>query len=80
MKAEFKTVTPSMAEYYLGKNTANRRVSERRVRIYERDLLNGNFGTTHQGIAFYNDGSLADGQHRLLAIVKANLPAKLLVV
>ena len=80
MKAEFKTVTPAMAEYYLGKNTANRRISERRVRIYERDLLSGNFGTTHQGIAFYNDGSLADGQHRLLAIVKANLPAKLLVV
>jgi hypothetical protein len=80
MKAEFKTVTPQMAEYYLGKNTANRKISERRVRTYERDLLNGNFGTTHQGIAFYNDGSLADGQHRLLAIVKANRGAKLLVV
>lgn len=80
MKAEFKLVTPAMAEYYLGKNTANRKVSERRVRIYERDLVGGNFGTTHQGIAFYNDGSLADGQHRLLAIVKANISAKLLVV
>lgn len=80
MKAEFKTITPSMAEYYLGKNTANRKISERRVRTYERDLQNGHFGTTHQGIAFYNDGSLADGQHRLLAIVKSGISAKLLVV
>ncbi len=80
MKAEFKIVTPAMAEYYLGKNTANRRVSERRVKTYERDLLNGNFGTTHQGIAFYDDGSLADGQHRLIAIVRSETPAELLVV
>lgn len=80
MKAEFKTVTPSMAEYYLGKNKINRKISDRRVRTYERDILNGHFGTTHQGIAFYNDGSLADGQHRLLAIVRANKAAKLLVV
>jgi hypothetical protein len=34
-------------------------------------MKNGNWSVTHQGIAFYEDGTLADGQHRLEAIVRS---------
>jgi hypothetical protein len=79
MKAEFKTITPAMAEYYLSKNVINRKVREVAVRDYYKLITSGNFFPTHQGIAFYKDGTLADGQHRLLAIVRANKCVKLLV-
>lgn len=79
MKADFKTVTPAMAEYYLSKNVINRKVNEVAVRNYHKLITSGNFFPTHQGIAFYKDGTLADGQHRLLAIIKANKTVKLLV-
>jgi hypothetical protein len=79
MKTELVTITPGMAEAYLGKNLMNRNVSERLVNKYAEDMANGNWGVTHQGIAFYGDGSLADGQHRLLAIVKSKKTVKLMV-
>ena len=33
----------------------------------------GQWASTHQGIAFADDDTLIDGQHRLLAIVKATM-------
>ena len=35
--------------------------------------------TTHQGIAFDENGVLQDGQHRLCAIVSANKPVDMMV-
>jgi hypothetical protein len=79
MKTELVTITPGMAEAYLGKNIINRNVSERLVNKYAQDMATGNWGVTHQGIAFYKDGELADGQHRLLAIVKSKKTVKMMV-
>lgn len=79
MKTELVTITPSMAEAYLGRNLMNRNVSERLVNKYASDMLSNKWGITHQGIAFYKDGSLADGQHRLLAILRAKKTVKMQV-
>ncbi len=72
-------VTPDMARDWLNLNTANRSVKNTKVDQYARDIISGNWQVTHQGLAFYKDGTLADGQHRLHAIVKANVPIKTLV-
>lgn len=79
MKTELLTITPEMAEAYLGKNLLNRNVSLRLVEKYADDMAKGSWGITHQGIAFYKDGTLADGQHRLRAIVKARKSVKMMV-
>lgn len=82
MKIETKTltVTPEMAKNWLAKyNNRNRNVRPAAVDIYAKDMKSGNWAFTHQGIAFYENGVLADGQHRLLAVVKANIPVKFLV-
>jgi hypothetical protein len=42
-------------------------------------MKNGAFELTHQGIAFYEDGCLADGQHRLSAIVKSGVTVQMMV-
>ena len=79
MRTELVTITPSMAEAYLGKNLMNRNVSERLVNKYAEDMANGNWGITHQGIAFYKDGTLADGQHRLRGIIKSGKTIRMFV-
>jgi hypothetical protein len=69
-----------MAAAWLSKNTKNRSLSAGRVEQYARDMSQGKWKMTHQGIAFNGNGTLVDGQHRLAAIVKAGKPIKMMVV
>ena len=80
MKFEVMTITPSMARSMLDQNTANRNLSDRAAVKYANIMKNGDWSVTHQGIAFYEDGTLADGQHRLSGVVRADVPVKMLVV
>lgn len=80
MKAEFKTITPVDAAKFLENNRSNRRLRPKKVDQYCRDMRAGKFVTTHQGIAVYENGVLADGQHRLMAICKTGIPCRMLVV
>jgi hypothetical protein len=66
-------VSPQMAEKWLESNENNRRVQRDRVKMYATAMARGGWHFTHQGIAFYEDGRLADGQHRLLAIVMSQV-------
>ncbi|GGQ53922.1 hypothetical protein GCM10010195_06630 [Kitasatospora griseola] len=43
-------------------------------------IIRGEWKLTHQGIAFDENGALVDGQHRLHAIIEANVSVKMLVV
>ena len=75
------TVTPSMALDWLSeKNKRNRKISQEKVKIYSDDMKNGRWKATHQNaIAFYKDGNLADGQHRLLAIFNSDVSITMFV-
>ena len=80
MKTELKVITPKQAQQWLSEsNINNRRLSEKTVTLYAREISAGRWALNHQGIAFYKDGSLADGQHRLAAIVRANKDVSILV-
>lgn len=72
-------VTPELAEAWLKLNRGNRPVQARRVRMYADDITSGNWKLTHQGIAFSEDGTLIDGQHRLRAVILAGVPVEMLV-
>lgn len=74
-----ETITPEMAKNYLKNSVPNRRVKRSQVEALARDIKNGNFVLTHQGIAFDNAGRLFDGQHRLMSIVAAGIPVNMLV-
>jgi hypothetical protein len=80
MKAEFKTLTPLDAAMLLETNKSNRNIRAAKVDQYCRDMRAGKFVTTHQGIAVYDNGRLADGQHRLMAMVKTGIPCRVLFV
>lgn len=66
-------VTPEQALQWLEGNTHNRSISQAHVMCMARDMKDDRWRLTHQGIAFDTDGLLIDGQHRLWAIVEANI-------
>lgn len=79
MRSELMKITPELAKKFLAQNVINRTLSDKLVQKYTQDILSDNWSVTHQGIAFYDDNSLADGQHRLESIVQANKPVYMYV-
>lgn len=80
--AKEEIITPEIAKDYLSKvdpQMKNRPINKRYVELYARDMTAGKWRITHQGIAFDKDGYLRDGQHRLNAIIKANVPVTMMV-
>jgi hypothetical protein len=81
MNVKIEVITPEIAKEYLQKNTENYRYLNRnRVISYARDIELGKWEFNGESIKFNKSGILVDGQHRLAAIVKANVPVKMLVV
>lgn len=74
-------ITPAMATEWLAKhNTMNRTLRESKVAAYARDMTNGDWQLNGDAIRFADDGTLLDGQHRLSAIVRANVTVQSIVV
>lgn len=66
-------ITPKMAAEILLSNTHNRKISQKIVERYARDMKSGNWKLTGEAISISKDGTVLDGQHRLLACVLANV-------
>lgn len=66
-----ETITPEIAKRYLEHNRCNRKMRPGDVNFYASQMRAGLWKLTHEGIAFDTEGNLADGQHRLLAVVKS---------
>jgi hypothetical protein len=79
MNTQIITVTPDIADHLLKFNNGNRKLRRRTVSYFAQCLRDGEFHTTHQGIAIA--GSLLkpvrlfDGQHRLAAVLATGIPA-----
>lgn len=74
------TVTPAMAEQWLSRNDVNRNIRQQNVEKYSRAMSSGKWTMTGEPIKFGSDGRLLDGQHRLLAIIRAGIAVDLVVV
>lgn len=72
MEITLELVTPKKAEAWLNANKTNRSLREGVVEQYANDMRGGNWTQCTAPIAFYADGDLADGQHRLYAVVESN--------
>lgn len=80
MYARIETITPEIAQAYLRRNTLNRTVRWNVVKGYARDMKNSKWQLSPEGISFYEDGTLANGQHRLNAVILANVPVDFFVI
>lgn len=80
LTTEVMSVSPAMAEKWLGKNVRNRHVSQARVSRYARAMARAEWMLTGEAIKFGVDGDLLDGQHRLLAVIESGKTVRLLVI
>lgn len=64
-------VTPAKAERMLNSNNSNRALKPGLVEKYAADMTAGKWTRCTAPIVFYDDGDVADGQHRLWAIVES---------
>ena len=79
MHCVVRLVTPVEAKELLRNNPSNRTLSRGHVNFFIAQLERGEMQVTHQGIAISESGKLLDGQHRLTAISKTGIAAKMLV-
>ena len=73
-------VTPDLARTWLRTNTHNRKLRDRAVADYARDMTAGHWTLNGEAIKFATDGTILDGQHRLHAVIAADLAVQMLVV
>ena len=79
MTPQVQLVTPEMAKEYLAKNTDNRNKRGWWVSGLASQIKRGEWIPTHQGVGITKSGKLIDGQHRLEAIIEANIPVEMMV-
>jgi hypothetical protein len=75
-----KLVTPGLARLLLEKNENNRRVNRGVVERYKKDIKQGLWAINGENVKVAKDGSLNDGQHRLMAILESGKAQKLMFV
>lgn len=73
IKVTIESITPAKAEQWLDKyNKSNRSLREGVAEQYAADMKAGKWTQCVDPIVFYDDGELADGQHRLWAIMESD--------
>ena len=75
-----ETITPDVAREYLKFNINNRPVRQSAVNRYAEEMKRGTFQLNGETIIFSDGGVLMQGQHRLMACVKANVSFQSIVV
>lgn len=73
-------LTPAIAKEILKRNVNNRKIRQQYIDRLTREMLSGNWTPISNGIGFDVNGNLIDGQHRLLACVKANVDIWVIIV
>jgi hypothetical protein len=72
-------VTPKMAADWLNANKINRALRAGIVEKYASDMRAGKWTQCTVAVSFYDDGNIADGQHRLWAIVESGATVPFIV-
>ena len=75
-----ETISPNTAIMYLKHAGKNRKLSEKKMMDYAKQMTDGEWVLNGEPIIFGKSGNLIDGQHRLRAVVYANATVQMLVV
>jgi hypothetical protein len=77
MDITVENITPNKAQSWLNLNTGNRPMRSGVAEKYADDMSNGRWTNCPEPISFYADNTLADGQHRLWAIVESGVAIRM---
>lgn len=78
--AKVENISPYTATMYLKDAGKNRKLSEKKVQDYAKQMADGEWVLNGEPIIFGKSGKLIDGQHRLRAVIYANTTVQMLVV
>jgi hypothetical protein len=78
--SEATTVTPGLASIILAKNDHNRNIRPAKLAQFAADMRKGRWAFNGEPIILAKTGELNDGQHRLSALVDANVTIPLVIV
>lgn len=78
--AKVETISTDTAMTYLKNAGKNRKLSEKKVQDYAKQMTDGEWVLNGEPIIFGKSGNLIDGQHRLRAVIYANATVQMLVV
>lgn len=77
--SEAITITPGLAAELLKRNPDNRHIKPMKSEHFAKDMLSGNWQFNGEPIIVSKDGLLNDGQHRLNALIEANVTLPMIV-
>jgi hypothetical protein len=80
IQAGIVNITPEQAAKMLERSVKNRKLSIGRVHHYANEMREGNWMLNGDSIRFDFNGVLTDGQHRLHAIIKANVSVEMIAI
>lgn len=80
IETTIEEITPELAAEWLEDNDHNRDLRGAKVSEYAGAIRRGEWKTNGEAIKFDEDGTLIDGQHRLWAVVEADMPITTVVV
>ena len=76
----YENISPDIAKTILQNNAGNRNISNTKVLEYYNQMREGKYKEgTAEPLKISNKGRLLDGQHRLTALIKANMSMEFLV-
>jgi hypothetical protein len=73
-RGQILMISPAQAQIYYDHRARNRRIKNQLVEQYAKAIRAGQWRLDGNTLKFNADGQLIDGQHRLLACIKANIP------
>lgn len=79
-RPEVMTITPQAAQEWTALNTRNRPVRYTKVAQYARDMKAGNWMLNGETVKIAADGTILDGQHRLMACISAGTAFETVVI
>lgn len=71
-KMQLMTISPKQAKFWIDNMLKNRPLRTEKVVSFSEDMLNGEWRVNGETLKFDDDDVCTDGQHRLLACIRAN--------
>ena len=80
LSVEVEIISPEEAQAYLTNNAKHRKIKDKKVDAYMKEMVDGKWRLNGKVIIFDSNGRLLNGQHRLSAVIKSGVSLTTLVV
>ena len=80
LSVEVEIISPEQAQAYLTNNAKHRKVKQKKVDEYMKEMRDGKWRLNGKVLIFDRNGRLLNGQHRLHAVVQSGVSLTTLVV